>query len=329
MVTKSTDNYDLWKEETKEKYYAVFPNKKDRIDNFIRYMSSILDEYKRSFIPRQVMFYLWGKRNWVINNNQHFWIGIIGKKGGEGKSTIADYISMIFDPTYHKDRSQQDYKKWLHIITKAKKETNYPAVVLDEPDNQTHELSVEGRERKDILERIRILKLFVCVCANSLSSIPPSIYERLGAIIYINGKHRFWLWDSSKDKPKETVVDDIKGKDGWAKYRHAVFRKPEFTKRAHFKNLGFTPPSYSPFKSKTYEIRKEEDVLQRIDTHLSKSVEKSRLDDKDSRITKEILSLKERYPKLTDGQIGLRLGLSRQWVNSLKNKAVKCQPPQL
>lgn len=206
MVTKSTDDYELWKEETRQKYYEKFPNKKEKVNDFIEYISSILDKYQRSFIPRQVMFYLWGKRNWVINNNQHFWMALIGKKGGEGKSTLSDYFSMVFDSTYHKARQQQDYRKWLHTIRKAKKETKHPAVVLDEPDNATHELSKEGRERKDILERIRILKLFVCVCVNSPSSIPPSIYERLGAIVYINSKHRFWLWDFLKINLKKLLL---------------------------------------------------------------------------------------------------------------------------
>lgn len=326
--TRSTSDYNAWKEETRLHYYARFPNKKQKIDGFIDYLSLLHDKHQRAFLPREVIFYLWGKRNWAIKNNQHFWVALIGKKGGEGKSTLADYFSMIFDPTYNKDRSQQDYTKWLAAIVQAKKETPYPAVVLDEPDNKTHELSVKGRERKDILERIRILKLFVCVCANSLSSVPPSIYERLGAIVYINNQHRFWLWDSSKDRPKETVIEDIKGKDGWGKYRHAVFKRPEFVARAYIKHEQFSPPDYSPFKSENYEKRKEEDVLSLIDSQLGKEQAKAalapttKLKSHSELLAEQIYRIKMRKPNLTNTQIGYRLGIGARQVLKLKKEFV-------
>lgn len=329
QLVKSTENWELWLEQTRQIYYSKYPDKKDDVDKFIGFVDANLGKYRRSFIPRKVIWYLWGKRNWVINNNQHFWIAIIGKKGGEGKSTLAEYISMILDPTYTKSRCEQDYDRWLAIIPKAKKETQYPAIILDEPDNETHDLSKKGRQRKDILERIRILHLFVCVCANSLSSVPQSIYERLSAVVFINNDHKFWVWDSTKDKPRETVVEDIKGKDGWGKHRHAVFRNQEFVRRACFKNLRFTPPDFSPFNEKSYERKKEEDVLGLIGSYKSKTEEKSRLDGTKDRLTEDILTLKRRYPVLTDGQIGMRLGISREWVNTLRNKAVKREAGQL
>lgn len=329
QLVRSTTNYPLWKEQTRELLYQKHPKQHNQIDKYIDYISKVCDKYGRTYIPRQVMFYLWGKRNWVIKNNQHFWIAIIGKRGGEGKSTLADYLCAILDETYTKDRSQQDYKKWLKIIKKAKKETQYPAVVLDEPDTETHELSKEGRERKNILERIRVLKMFVCICANSLSSIPSSMYERIGAVISINQKHKWCLWDSSRDKPKETIVEDLRGKDGWGKHRHAVFKQPEFVKRAYFKNMRFTPTKHSPFISKAYETRKEEDVLGLIDKHIFKSEEKNRIKDTKPRLMQEIIKIKKRYPKLTDGQIGIRLGVSRETVNKYKNQAVNYETPQL
>lgn len=323
MVVKSTENYDLWKEETRQEYYKKFPNRKEYINNFIDYISSILDNHRRTFLSKKVMFYLWGKRNWAIKNNQHFWIIILGQYGGEGKSTLADYISMMLDITYCKERSQEDYKKWLHIVKKAKKEIKYPAVVLDEPDVITHELSSEGRERRNILERIRILKLFVCVCANAPNDIPPSIYSKASAVIYINKKHRWWLWDNIHDKPKGTIVDDLMGDLGWKKYKFGVFKRLEFTNRAYFKHLKFPDPKFSPFKSKEYEQRKEDDVIGLIDNYLARNKDKSRIEGKETRLMKEIMDLKRKYPKLTDGQIGLRLGLSRNWVNTLRNKATK------
>lgn len=327
---KSTEDYEGWKQQTKDIYYHKFPNNKANVDKFIEYISLILDKHQRAYLPRKVMWYLWGKRNWVIKNNQHFWVAFIGKKGGEGKSTLSDYFSMVLDPTYiKKNRSEQDYDKWLDIIPKAVKEIKYPAIVLDEPDNKTHDLSKKGRERKDILERIRILNMFVGVCANSLTSVPQMIYERLSAVVFINNEHRFWIWDSTKDKPKETVVEDIKGKDGWGRHRHALFRKQEFVKRACFKHLTFTHPKFSPFETKIYDNKKREDIIGRIQNYNSKVKDKGRLEGQGNRILQEILKLKKLYPKLTDGQIGLRLGLRRETINRYRNAVVSGDTGQL
>jgi len=328
-MVRSIDDYEGWKEETKKIYLKKFPSKIKYITKFMEYINKLYDKHNRIFLPRQFMWYLYGKKRWVINKNQHFWIAFIGRKGGEGKSTLANHCLYFLDETYKQNRSNKDYDSFLKCIynVKRKEKIEYPSALLDEPESKTHPLSKRGREIQDSLGKIRILHLFAGICANSLTSIPSFIYERLSAIVFIEDNHRFWLWDSSKDEPKYTIVDDIKGKDGWSRFRHGVFKKPKFVRRAHFKNLGFSGESL--FDVKKYEEEKEEDVLEGIGRIIKSSKpQKSPKDfenEKNDRLTMEILRLKKQNPNLTDEQVGIRLGLSRQWVNFLRNRAIKCQ----
>ena len=321
-LIRSVDDWEGFKEQTRLLYYSKFPREKANIDCFIQFLGERFDKYRRVFLPTNLIFYLWGKRNAAIKNNTHFWVSFIGKSGGEGKSTNADYFSMIFDPTYHEGRREQDYDKWISMILQAKKETRRPAVVLDEPDVETHDLSKKGRQRKNILERIRILHLFVSVCANSLTSIPSSIYERLNAIVYVKKNHKFFIWDSERDR-MGTVIEDIKGPKGWGTYKHGVFQRSEFLKRACFSNLSCANPRFDPFRGKKYDVKKEDDVLNLITRYNSKHEDSEEVKvTEDPNLTK-IRDLKRKYPQFTQERIGKRLGLSREWVNKLWNKAVK------
>jgi len=328
-MVRSFEDYEGWKTETKEMYLKKYPGKSKYVMGFINYLSSRYDKLQRTYLPAKFMWYLYGKKKWVEKNNQHFWIAIIGRKGGEGKSMLADHIFYFLDETYDKDRVHDNYIDFLKSIhkTKAKLKIKYPAIVLDEPENKTHALSKKGRQIKDALERIRILHLYVGACANSMSSVPSFIYERISTLIWINNKHRFWLWDSEKDGSKMTVVDDLKGKDGWNKYKHGVFKNKWFVARAHFKNLGFSKEN--PFDLDAYEVKKEVNVLgDMLGIIKQEKPIKCAEDLQKEKLIKQITKLKERNPLMTDAQIGLRLGYSRQRINTLKNSVLDAPEEQ-
>lgn len=326
MVIKSTVDYEGWKRETREYYLSKFPTKEKYIDGFMGYISSRYDVHQRVYLPKKVMWYLYSKQRWMTIRNQHYWFLCVGKKGGEGKTTLAGQILYFFDGNYDRGRIAPNFNQFIGIIRRAIKESKYPSVSLDEPETSTHSMSKKGTALRDILERIRQLNLFAGCCANSLSSVPHFIYERLSTIIAIDDEHRFWLWDNAKDEPYGTVVDDIKGRDGWGKYRHSVFKRPEFVKRSHFQNQKFSPDL--PYDTKQYIASKKEDLIELIDRFIDKNKVdidiKGRLESKRERVLKEIAKLKKSNTNITDEQIALRLGYRRETINRLRNRAVTC-----
>jgi len=264
MVRQSTVDYEGWKQDVKDIYTKKFPKKIKGVNKFIDYTSKVLDKHQRTFIPYQILLYLFGKRNWLRKNNQHIWIAFIGRKGGEGKSTLAQQILYYMDNTFNPKRIKLDYDTFIRCIPIAKKEDDFPSILLDEPENKTHVLSGKGRQVKDILERVRQLNLTVGVCANSLTSVPGFIYDRINVIIYLDN-FKFWVWDNTKDKPKYTVIDDIK-RDFTRKGKgHAVFKDKHIINRAIFKNQGFTKEL--PFDQKDYLKSKQSDIIAEIERY--------------------------------------------------------------
>jgi transcription initiation factor IIF auxiliary subunit len=265
MVTKSTVNYEQWKQDVYEIYKVKYPKLAKK---FIEYISRVYDKIGRVFFQPKVMWYLIDKKALVQNGNQHFWIAFVGRKGGEGKSTLAKQILHFLDPTFNSDeRTARNYDEFIKLVHKLKvvEKIKYPSILIDEQDPEVHTLSKKGKKLKNILSKLRQLNLYVAACGNSLSEIPIFVYHRLSALCYINYKHRFWLYDESKDR-RGTIIDDIKGEKGWGMFGHAVFQKPMFTKRAHFKNMTFSPNL--PFVERKYDSEKKKDVIYDIEDYI-------------------------------------------------------------
>jgi hypothetical protein len=289
-MVKSTEDYDAWKKELEQDYITKFPNHTKVVKEFIEHTSKIYDTPRRSYLPKKVLWYLYNKTKWARKNNTHIFIAIIGRKGGEGKSTLGHNICYFMDSTYTPNRVSMDYTELLRSIRNAIKEADYPSIQFDEPDNRVHQQSKQGQHVKAILERIRQLHLTVVCCANSLSSIPPFIFERVTILIHIDDKHRFWLWDNAKDKPYYSVIEDIK--NGWSQYKHSVFKHRLFVNRAHFKNLNFSPDV--PFDLSKYLQKKNVDLIKTIDDYFEK------YDAKDKVIKKELSTREEQVLKLIE-----------------------------
>lgn len=318
MVTQSNIDYDKWKKEVGDYYLDKYPQHTKYVNHFIKYVGKTFDSHRKSYFPYQLMWYLYEKKGNVIMNNQHYWIAFIGRRGGEGKSTLARNILYFLDNTFNNKRIASNYNEFIYSINPAKKQSKFPSVLLDEPEVKTHVLSKKGRELRDILGKVRQLNLFVGICANSLSDVPSFIYDRLTAIVYITPEHRLWLWDASKDK-KGTVINEIK--KGFSVMQHQIFRNSLILKRACFKNLTFSKESTVP--EEEYLKSKEQDLMNDINGFVTKH--KVKKEDDDIKYNNEYLvkMLSKNNPDLTDAQLGKALGLSREWTNILRNRDVK------
>ncbi len=310
MVKRSTEDYGQWKKDVR-RYYIELGVKKSSVDNFMGYVSSIYDKHNRSYIPFKLMWYLYDRRNWVEKENQHYWVAFIGRIGGEGKTTLGEHCLSFMDKTFTPDRKPLNYDSFINIIKKAIKKTDYPAVLLDEPENKLHPLSERGRELRDILGKVRQLNMFIGVCANSLGDIPSFIFHRLSAVFYLNNKHRFWLYDSVKDKPKHTILEDIK--KGFSRYGHGIFLDKKTIKRAFLKNQGFSKDTV--FDEGNYIKRKMADLMTNINSYVGVSPKQKEKDDRDKNIFQRWKS-----KKFTQQQIADYEGLSRRQIIKICKK---------
>ena len=306
------EEYGRWKSYLKVKYLKKFPKREAYINQFIKHVAACYDSTQRAYFPSSMMWYLFEKRRRVIKRNQHFWIAFIGQKGGEGKSTLAKQVLHFLDHSMDCERISLTYDEFIESIYNAKavKKLKYPCVLLDEPENKTHSNSAKGRKFRDILEKVRQMNLFVGVCANSWSSVPAFIQERLTAVCFLNSKHRFTLWDKDKD-PTNTVIDEIKEK--WATKRHKVFKSDKMLNRAMFENVRFS--SKCPFDDTQYLVKKEQDLIKDIGSYILDSKPKPKKTEKFEGEPKQVdkTIIKEDAPDFKMPDRGLKVRRKQKW----------------
>ena len=309
MVKQSTQDYGQWKKDVR-KTYLDLDVRKSSVDNFMNYVSKRYDKHNRTYIPFRLMWYLYDKKNWVEKENQHYWVAFIGKNGGEGKTTLAENCMSFLDETFTPDRKALDYESLIKLIKGTVGKTDYPAIMLDEPENKLHPMSKKGRELRDILGKIRQLNLFIGACANSLSDLPPFVFQRLSAVFYLNNKHRFWTYDSTKDRPKHTILEELK--KGFTREGHGIFLNKKIVKRAFFKNQGFSKETI--FDEGDYIKRKMKNLMGDINKYIGLTPAKTKRDDRNEKIYER---WKGAGGKFTQNQIAKYEGLTRVQINNI------------
>jgi hypothetical protein len=260
VETQSNVDFDQFWKEVKEEYYKKIGNK-NKVDEFVDYCYKLYKPHGRVFMPHRMMWQLYVQKKRMIKDNQHLWFLFVGRKGGEGKSTLAKHVLHFMDPSFAEDvRVVNSYKALIDSINTTKFLNNMknPAILMDEADPTIHMASKEGTELRKILTKVRQLNLTVGMCVNDLSDVPSFIYKLFTGLIFLDNKkgdHRFWYWNSNEEYCGVTILDDIR-KD-YSQIKHAIFKKKAPKAIIGHEKFGKDTPY---FNEKEYLLRKRRDI---------------------------------------------------------------------
>jgi len=317
MVIQSTLNYKQYKGDIKKEFLDAGTPQKN-VNNFMKYFSSVYDIHGRAYFDYKLACFLYNKRQHTILSNNWYWVALVGKVGGEGKSTLAKQILYFLDPTFKGQSTAMALIDFVECILERKQTVKYPGILLDEMETEIHALSKEGRRIRDAMQRGRQLNLFIALCTNDLSEIPTIFYDKISTIIYLDQNHRANLWDNQRDK-RGDIVNTIKYKYKEEKLRHDVFKLSRILKRSHFKKLEFSKTL--PFKEAQYKEDKEKDVLDRLKSIVDESKPKAPNWDRDSSICMAYST-----GAMTRQSLANAYNLSKQMIDNILKKGQIAKP---
>ncbi len=274
VKTQSSQDFDKYWEEVRQEYYKKIGNK-EKVDEWVDYSIKLYKPFNRVFMPHTMMWQLYVQKKRMIKDNQHLWFLFVGRKGGEGKSTLAKHVLHYLDPSFAEDaRIVNSYKALIECMNTEKfvKFNDNPAILMDEADPTIHMASKEGTKLRRILTKVRHLNQMVGLCVNDLSDVPSFVYKLFSGLIFLDNKkgdHRFWYWNSNEEYCGITILDDIR-KD-YKNEKHAVFQKKAPLAIIGHENFSKDTPY---FDEKEYIKRKEHDIHSDMQQYLYSSSNK-------------------------------------------------------
>ena len=181
MVTRSIDNYEQHK---KDVFNIIESNYgKERATKFIEFYSSRYDKFQRSFLDYRLAFWLMDDWSYV-NRIGTKWYGFVGT-GGTGKTTLAKNVFHFLDPTLTPDRANVTMEDFLKSLDEFETTNSMKGLFLDEPDEDAHNNSKLGKKIREVFGKARQQKLFLGICATTLTDIPPYIFKKLDGIFFL------------------------------------------------------------------------------------------------------------------------------------------------
>lgn len=190
QYAKSTEDFESYRRNLENRLTG--DNSTREINDFLDWFDAVYGKKKRVYFDWRLIVDAYKTFRHVLDDSM-FWVAFVGE-GGTGKTTMAKQFLYTLDPTFSYSRISRDSYGFIKSIADL---GNYKSVLLDEPDDELHNLSKEARLLKSILGRVRQRNLFAGICATELSSIPPVIYHKLNAIFYMPAKPKFYYFKNN------------------------------------------------------------------------------------------------------------------------------------
>jgi len=310
MVTRSTDNYEQHKKDVYLEIKKRFGE--ERADKFIKFYSSRWDKFQRSYIDYRVAFKMVDEYYWVKKVGTRFY-AIVGS-GGTGKSTLAINLFYFLDTTFDIKRANiTTVSDFLDKLDEYPKIGAMKSLYMDEPDNQAHSLSKEGKKIADVAGRWRQQQMFLGILATDIRDIPLTLFNKLHGIIYLP-KHGTGIM--YRDSPnKEQIVMNALKKD-YKQIGYAVFYK--YINK--FPNLRFSTHKgviFNEEELKEYKKIKADDYSKTI-KEAKQILNKNSKKYKQNPHLKEILKLKKKG--LSYREISKKIGITPGRISQILSK---------
>jgi len=245
-------------------------------------------------------------------------LGILWGDVGSGKSLKAQHMGYVIDTELDIDRVAFDKEEFIRAIIKNRQKV----IVGDEGISlffSRASMTKEGRLISELMDQIRQKNLCIIICVPKLLSLDWSILESANFVGYvweskkeINGKRRtikgnLALYPKFVDKDyKMEIIDYLKIKKRSLAKKYRSRPEPFLTQPGEPIGKSFKKPFYPVGE---YKYRTKKEAI--LDKYM-----KPQIDPKIELINK----MKKNCPELTDAIIGKSLNLTRQWVNTLRNR---------
>lgn len=180
----------------------VFTQTKENygLDNALKFLDYYLVVYKthgRSYIDYRLGIALFDEYKSAkrIGTRLYACIGI----GGAGKTTIMKNVLYFLDPTLNNSMITTEMKQSMNLLLQVPKDS-YKSILMDEPDDEIHQSSKEGKQIRRVAGKWRQHGVFIAICATDVSDIPPYLWKKVHGLFFCPDYGQVWFF---QNRPKE------------------------------------------------------------------------------------------------------------------------------
>jgi energy-coupling factor transporter ATP-binding protein EcfA2 len=198
-------NWEEYKKKLQRTLRHKFGNK--RAEKFMQIYCDRYDKYARRFID-------WGLAldlltDYKLTRKEGTRVYVIVGPGGQGKTTLMKTILHFLDSSYNISHLHTKMVEVIKDILNMPLRNSMKAIGLDEPDDGYHFSSKEGKQLRAIIGKWRQQGLFFAMCATDVSDVPPYIFRKANAVIFVPRRGEAHLF---RDLPeiRQYVLQEMK-----------------------------------------------------------------------------------------------------------------------